>query len=104
MYEELSLVDALQVVAQYERSIYRFIERHPDIPHVVLAYEDVLADPEAAVRSLSSFLAIDTTDRIRRKVIKFASSRRPAANNKRTKRRLLRFVRRPFDAMRGQSQ
>jgi hypothetical protein len=101
MYEELSLVEALQVVAQYERSVYSFIERHPELPRAVLAYEEVLADPEATVRSLSSFLDIHPTSQIRRRVIKFASSRRPAANNKR--RRLLGFVRRPFNATRGQS-
>jgi hypothetical protein len=81
MYEELSLVEALQVIGQYERSIYGFIGRHPDIPHIVLAYEEVVADPEAAVRSLSSFLGIDTTSKATRRAIKFVSSRRPTASH-----------------------
>jgi hypothetical protein len=113
MYEELSLVEALQVISQYERSIYSFIGRHPDIPHVVLAYEEVIADPKAAVRSLSSFLDIDTTNQIRRRVIKFVSSRRPTANRKWEKDHLSGFAQRiirrasllrPFDATRGRSR
>jgi hypothetical protein len=113
MYQELSLVEALRVIGQYERSIYNFIDRHPEIPHMVLAYEEVVADPETAVRSLSSFLDIETTHQVRRRIVKFVSSRRPTANHKWKKENLLAIVRRimrrsflsrPFDTARRRPQ
>jgi hypothetical protein len=94
MYEELTLVEALQVVGQYERSIYGFIARHPEIPHLVLAYEKVVADPDSAINSLSSFLDIKVTRRARRGVVKFVSSRRPTVKSRWGKKRLQSYAER----------
>lgn len=94
MYEELSLVEALQVIGQYERSIYSFIARHPDIPHVILAYEEVVANPDSAVRALSSFLDIETAHQVRRRTVKFVSSRRPTTSRGWKKNDRLGFARR----------
>ncbi len=82
MYEELSRAKALHNVCEYEASVYSFLARHPHISRVVLAYEEVLADPDKAVLSLSALLNLKTNTRNHRKVIELVSSQKAMSTPK----------------------
>jgi hypothetical protein len=76
MYEELTLVDVLQAFSRYERSVYDFLARQPAIPRIVLSYEDIVANPKAAARSLSAFLELPVDASTLRQIKKFVRSKR----------------------------
>jgi hypothetical protein len=76
MYEELTLVEVLQAFSQYEQSVYNFLARQPAIPRIVLSYEDIVADPKAAARSLSAFLDLAVDASTLRQIKSFVRSKR----------------------------
>lgn len=76
LYQDISLTDALRVVRRYEASIYDFIEQHAyNLPCRVLAYEDMLANPQYTVQSMQSFLNVTTSKRVTRDIVHFISAR-----------------------------
>jgi hypothetical protein len=76
MYEKLELVDVLQAFCRYEQSIYGFLARRPAIPRIIVSYEDIVANPKAAVHSLSAFLELSVAASTLRQVKKFVLSKR----------------------------
>lgn len=74
MYEELTLAQALQTVGRYEESIYGLLVRHAAVPRLVLAYEDIVAEPTYAGRLLASFLSLPVDSSALADVVTFVSS------------------------------
>lgn len=75
MYEELTLVSALRTIGRYEEATYQLLDRHPDIPHLILAYEDIVSDPVSASRSLASFLALPVDKTALDNAVEFVQTR-----------------------------
>lgn len=66
--DHMSLLDGLRLTWMYEERILETLTEHPELPHVVVAYEDVIADPVAEARRLAEFLDLPFTPATERRV------------------------------------
>lgn len=59
--DALDFYDALRLNKQYSAAIIEFLAGHPDVPKLMLAFEDVLEDPAREAKRLAQFLGFDLT-------------------------------------------
>lgn len=58
LYQALSRADALDILRRYEESINRILSEFPTTPRMVLAHEDIVANPEVAATALAGFVGL----------------------------------------------
>lgn len=66
--DKVDLWRALKLVDFYYGEILRFMDRHPDLPKVLLSFEDLVRNPVKEAGMLAEFLGIEFTEKKMRKV------------------------------------
>ncbi len=59
--DDMDREKALQLTDHYIKSIKEFFRRHPELKYIEIHYEDVVKNPEEAIRGLIDFLGIRPT-------------------------------------------
>lgn len=75
MYREMTLLGGLQLSNFYYHHIYTFLEKHPELPRLFISFDDVLEDPDAALRALGAFLALEVRSVQSAEALAFVASR-----------------------------
>ena len=75
--DELGLVDALELVGTFYSRVWETLKRDPQIPVVLVSYEDLLRNPGRVAGDLATFLELSpSSEQIRRAASLVASRRR----------------------------
>jgi predicted O-methyltransferase YrrM len=62
---------AFRLLNFYNNEMLNFLERHPDLPRLFLAFEDIIEDPIKEAKKLADFLGLELTKEKKVKIKKF---------------------------------
>jgi hypothetical protein len=58
----IDLPQALRLVDFYTGEMHAFVERHPELPNISIAFEEIVADPKKEAERLAAFLGLEPTE------------------------------------------
>jgi hypothetical protein len=72
-YKKINFLHALKLTNFYTKEMIDFLDRHPKLPRVLVAYEGMLKNPVKEAEKLAVFLNIKLTDDKKERVAKFVT-------------------------------
>ncbi len=69
--KEISIFQMLKAINFHNRIILNFLERHPDLPRIFVAFEDVIENPIKEAKRLADFLGLELTEEKKREINDF---------------------------------
>ena len=82
----LDFRQALKLVHFYNCEMMRFLDNHPDVPTLLVSYEDVVADPQHESARMASFLGLASAETKSEAIAQFVIPRGNIQNEKRKMR------------------
>ncbi len=68
--QTLTLCEALRLGNYFNKEIIELLKRHPDLPRIFVAYEDLMEEPIKESKKLADFLGVPMTKKERGKIAK----------------------------------
>lgn len=84
--DPVDLSQALRLAHLYQAEMLRFLENHPEVAKLLVAYEDVLADPAKEAAKMAGFLGLALSEEKARAVAEFVLPREQLQVEKRKRR------------------
>lgn len=84
--DPVDLSQALRLAHLYQAEMLRFLENHPEVSKLLVAYEDVLADPAKEAAKMAGFLGLALSEEKARAVAEFVLPREQLQVEKRKRR------------------
>lgn len=84
--QPLNFAQALRLVHFYEGEMLRFLEAHPNIPSLLVSYEDVVLDPVKEAAKMAGFLGFGLSDDTAHAITQFVIPRDQLPREKKKRR------------------
>lgn len=85
----VDLLQALKLTSFYYGEMFKVLERHPDVPTISVAFEEVVTQPIQEAKRLADFLGVELTEAGKAKIERLVISREEIAKEKKKATRLL---------------
>ena len=73
--KKISLFQMLKVINFHNKVILRFLEKHPELPRIFVAFEDVIENPIEETERMADFLGLELTEKKKEKIKEFVIPR-----------------------------